>query len=344
MLSICLPINILCVYLAVGAPVYSASSFSESPYFNANYNIDELLGPGWPRSGGLEVDVARRSVTFINGLEATPVILSSQACYRPNDPEYRILAKILNETWLKQAGCESVLGKMLAEWHKERKGTTGWQRGDDFWVEIFDFTVRLFGALAGLVANRAASQMGGGFLEDMLDIFDMYMLTFADVDQLREGRPLLSGGLNGIHYHKKIHCFILLAYSTMIMRALAIVGFKPISSIIAKALVKCGISFPTSELHSMMVAVQSLSFVEIPFLWMRWSIWNRYGVRVSVLAVKNLFGIYLDLVTLGLLHGIGESQGPRGFRYCCMQSGDERDRAVADSSTHVLGVGTDTTS
>merc|ERR1712178_515712 len=107
-------------------------------------------------------------------------------------------------------------------WRKSA-GAAEWEHEEDTWEEGFNFTVRIFGALAGIIADKQLDRSGGGFMEDMTDVFDMYMLTFIDVDQMHEGRILLRRKhfFGTIPYHDCVLLWLGLAYLSMIMRALA---------------------------------------------------------------------------------------------------------------------------
>merc|ERR1712032_1165069 len=158
------------------------------------------------------------------------VPITNTECYRYGSGEFRILSRLQGELIPKQAYCESLIGTTLANWRRE-KSMAEWQHDEDIWEECFQFVVRLFGSLAGIVADQSQDLTSMWFLRDMTDVFDMYMMSFADVDQMHEGRPLLEGthGLFvstpfGWSYHVIICIAIWLGYLTVLLRALSIVG------------------------------------------------------------------------------------------------------------------------
>eukprot|EP00415_Alexandrium_ostenfeldii_P003654 UN3654 len=109
----------------------------------------------------------------------------------------------------------------------------GWD--DDMWEELYSFTVRLFGAFAGVMTDHMFSQEGSGFLEDMTDIFDMYLMSFEDVSQLHEGRPLLgSRSDTSMSFHDCVPIFLVTAYSSIFLRALAMFGWMPITRLLSR--------------------------------------------------------------------------------------------------------------
>jgi len=196
----------------------------------------------------------------------------------------------------------------MAEFGQEAHLTEGFQ-DDDLWEETFDFTVRLFGALAGMVADRTLGREGGGFMEDLTDLFDMYMFTFVDVIQMHEGRPLLAflhKFLNidalAFSYQTWVALVLALAYIALVIRALSVLGWTPIG----RALTRCGIDLHLTEVNEVVNTFASLFVIEIPFLILRFIAWWQYSVPVSVLAVKNIFHVYMELRYLGVIKGFGE--------------------------------------
>jgi len=193
---------------------------------------------------GLRVHLTTWEVSLANGAHLTTI--QSKYCYKPGGNEHEILVKLRHDDGgAKQAYCESLLGEMMAVgWLGEaptqdipehdvrencRRGLdSSWMQDHDLWEEVFDFNVRIFGGLAGLIADQALGREGGGFLEDMTDLFDVYMLTFADVDQLHEGRTLLSEDTH-FDFHWWVKFFLFLAYGTIFYRALATLGFTYIT-------------------------------------------------------------------------------------------------------------------
>merc|ERR1711924_206068 len=131
-------------------------------------------------------------------------------------------------------------------------------------------------------------------------------MSFVDVDQMHEGRPLLQGshGLFGTpllkrSYHLIVGCWIWMGYFTVCLRALSIVGFRPF----CKLFICLGSKGQPDELKVLVDAALALLFIEFPFLFLRWIAWYHYGVPVSFMGVKNVFGIFEDLYILGIIGG-----------------------------------------
>merc|ERR1719163_2728368 len=59
----------------------------------------------------------------------------------------------------------------------------------DRWEEGYDFVLRLFGFSAGALADAMLGDLAGGFMEDLTDIYDLYMMTFQKVELMKEGKP-----------------------------------------------------------------------------------------------------------------------------------------------------------
>lgn len=317
-LAILLPVNVLFFYSDIGRPLFTDT-------FLADYDVDALMR-SWPVGGGLEVDLGRSLVNATGGHFEGLLAISARDCYRPGDAEFKILGMLRSEDIPKQAYCESLLGTMMVRFGDERskiEDSTAWQQDEDVWEEAFDFTVRIFGALAGVVADRTLIKSGGGFLEDMTDIFDMYMLTFADVEQMHEGRPLLAEahGVDGLKhsFHTWVSIFLCLGYVMMVLRALAIIGVSPITGFVERHISSV---FREDELSALVASLLSMIFIEAPFLGLRWIAWYAYGLPVSIFAIKNVFGIYSDLHELGLINGFDANGRPRGLRLCCARRKD----------------------
>merc|ERR1719219_385527 len=101
------------------------------------------------------------------------------------------------------------------------------------------------------------------------------------------------------------------------MRAFAVIGFTPFVHFLRLS----GCTVPDQELRRPIDAFFSMLFIEIPFLSLRWIAWWQYGVPVSVMAVKNILGIYEDLFFLGIMQGFGGHKA-RGIRLCCAKKAD----------------------
>lgn len=329
MLSLLLPMNALLFYKGLGRPVLTPSRLD-------GYNVTDLLVAGdWPRGSGLEVDLLSWEVLRYNGSVATPFtpqfLITSQECYGATSGEYKILGRLrggpggVPEEFPKQAYCEALVGTMMAgsfgKPHSENQ--KAWQHDEDTWDEAIEFAVRLFGSLAGIVAdqsegtNTLLSMVGFSFLKDMTDVFDMFMLTFADVDQMHEGRPqlIVNADVQGYQwsYHDLVFVWIWVGMMIVLLRALAVIGFTPFVYLFQVA----GSSLSPAQLRMPIDAFFSMFFIEIPFLTLRWIAWRHYGVPVSVMAVKNILGIYEDLYMLGIVRGFGPGEKPRGVRLCC---------------------------
>jgi len=158
-------------------------------------------------------------------------------------------------------------------------------------------------------------------LKDMTDVFDMFMLTFTDVDQMHEGRPLLKKNHGFPEYrwsfHTLVQGWIWVGVAVVLMRAVAVIGFTPFVYILRRG----GCTVPDEELRRPIDAFFSMCFIEIPFLSLRWIAWWQYGVPVSVMAVKNILGIYEDLFFIGVVQGFGDKK-VRGLRLLCAKKED----------------------
>jgi len=311
LLAVVLPVNALFFYEDLGRPLCTPSRLEA-------YDITGFLA-NWPSGGGLQINPATWAMSSLSGKAFDPPMrISTKECYSYGSPEFQILAKLQAEVLPKQAYCESLLGSMMVDWRKENSGNE-WQHDEDIWDEAFEFSLRLFSSLAGIVAD-GVSGWGSNFwfLKDMTDLFDMYFLTNADVEQMHEGRPLLAknhliGGYSQ-SYHSWVYGSIWLAFFTIFARALSAVGFQPHVWLAQR----WGSSAEPEQLRSAVDAFCSLFFIELPFFLLRWLAWRHYGLPVSIMAVKNVLGVYEDLYMLGILRGFAIDDGkPRGFQLCC---------------------------
>lgn len=317
-LALLLPMNVLFFYRRIGKPVF------DNPVMKAG-SIDDLvendqlcndvseLRPSDKHvivGSSYSVDIFTWEVSsnVTGSMRKTPFYLSSQRCYHPNDFEYKILGQLQCNPSARQASCDSVLGTLLFDKH-------GWD--DDLWEEVFGFLVRLFGAFAGVIADTMLAKEGGGFLEDMTDIFDMYMLSFEDVDQMHEGRPLLGSRSEvSSNYHDWVPVFISTAYAAMILRALAMFGYRPLMQLmlrmghpIADQAEADQVEIGKAKLQQSITAAMSLVCIEVPFLSLRAMALFKYQVPVSVLAIKNVLHCYKELRILRVVRGFGEERG-----------------------------------
>eukprot|EP00747_Dinoflagellata_sp_TGD_P193433 gnl/TRDRNA2_/TRDRNA2_59589_c0_seq1.p1 gnl/TRDRNA2_/TRDRNA2_59589_c0~~gnl/TRDRNA2_/TRDRNA2_59589_c0_seq1.p1 ORF type:complete len:657 (-),score=103.88 gnl/TRDRNA2_/TRDRNA2_59589_c0_seq1:75-2045(-) len=312
LLSILLPLNTLLFYGSIGSPVLTASRLE-------GRDIDSLVQnpEGWLQSDDLLVDPLAWTVAVANSTRVfvpldPPLTISSKECYSYDSVEFYILGRLIGEETPKQVYCESLIGTMMAQWRAEKSSAT-WQHSEDVWEEAWTFSVRLFGSLAGLVADQSTEIRGGGFLKDMTDVFDMYMLTFVDIEQMHQGRPLLAGrhGVEGVYqrsYHDWVFVWLFLGYATVLLRALSVLGFEPCARLMRWC---CCPQARLSEVRGPAAAMLPLVLLELPFLGLRWIAWHQYGVSVSVMAVKNVFGIYEKLQLLGVIPGLVSSHRKR---------------------------------
>lgn len=327
MLSLLLPQNALFFYSDIGVPVYEANRLG-------GYDPTRLLLPGvWPSDGNVIVDRETWEVRSVRyGPLDPPLLLSAQRCYRPGSQENLIRGRLQGwepcekclERYPKQAYCDSLLGVMMAESFGKDVSARDktWKQEEDAWEEAFEFSLRLFSALAGLVADQSEGQnsmismQGLSFLKDMTDVFDMYMMTFADVDQLQRGRPVLNDSFGARGYEAEYHYLVLISLWSgvvvVLLRAMAILGFQPFVHLIRRL----GCNFATDDLRKPIDAFFSLWFIEVPYLFLRSLAWWYYGVPVSVMAVKNVLGIYEDLFYLGVVSGFGVGGKRRGIQLC----------------------------
>jgi len=308
LLAVIFPINVLFFYQQLGQPVYT-------PSYLTGQDINSLLA-SWPNGGGMHVDTQTWSVQTSSS-NATFEI-STKSCYSYDSIEFQILGRLQHESLPKQAYCESLLGTMMVNIRENAADENSWQRDEDRWEEVFEFSLRMFAALAGIVAD-SIYETGASFwfLKDISDVFDMYMLTFADVTQMHEGRPLLEG--NHViadyeqSYHVWVHVSIWFAYFAVVLRALASIGFQPHAWLVKSC---CDSESVANEIRCAVDATLSLFFIEIPFLVLRFIAFKEYGCIVSIMAVKNVLGIYEDLYLLGILRGFRSTEDLRGLRLC----------------------------
>lgn len=340
MLALLLPLNALFFYNGLGRPVYTPSRLKD-------YNVTELIKPGnWPVGSGLAVNINTWEVLKLNGTAThsfdPPLFVTGQQCYPATSAEYALLGRLhavgnVSEDFPRQAYCDSLLGTMMADSFAAptTPNKKTWDQDADKWDEAFEFCVRLFSSLAGVVAdqsegvNTMMSMVGLSFLKDMTDVFDMFMLTFADVNQMHEGRPLLrkNYGLAGYEwsFHDLIEAWIGLGVCVVLLRALAIIGFTPFAKILRRAC--CPLS--EAELRKSIDSFFSIMFIDLPYFTLRWTSWWHYGLPVSVMAVKNVLGIYESLYFLGIVQGFGSNE-PRGVRLCCLRRRGGIDGTKAD--------------
>merc|ERR1719188_1625901 len=167
-----------------------------------------------------------------------------------------------------------------------------------------------------MLSTRRHSKIGFWFLRDMTDVYDMYMLSFTDVVQMHEGRPLLSSADFSIYsyrqsFHMQVGICIGISVVVVIFRAAAISGVQPFIWLLRRC--GCSKKIEDDEIRKPIDAALSLFFIEVPFLILRFmASWN-YGVPVSVMAVKNSLGIFEDLYLLGLGQGFVKGARPRGL-------------------------------
>jgi len=322
-LALLLPMNVLVFYRNIGAPAFTSSRL-------VGLDVAPLLRAPWPqvgvvRVGSLALDMQTWILTSEDGSIDPPLNITSRECYHPDDPEYAMFTRLHGVDAGKQAHCESVLGTMLVR-------RMGWD--DDMWEETFGFVVRLFGAFAGVIADQMLGREGCGFLEDMTDIFDMYLLSFADVVQMHEGRPMLgSRSPIAISFHDCVPIVLVTAYVAMILRALAIFGYMPIARMLVRLGHPAGKAGDSglARLQLSVGAASSLLLIELPFLSLRGMALFNYKVPVSVLAVKNLLHAYHELRILKIFDGFAEAEslvdgeGAARLWWCCRRHQRKRE-------------------
>lgn len=302
-LALLLPMNALFFHGEIAQPVfhYGRPWADNMESRLSNYDVHALLS-GWPSGGGLEINEATGAMTLSNGDPFDPpLVITSKYCYATDSGEFLILGRLQEESFPKQAFCETLIGTLMVDGQVASNFHRPWMSDEDRWDEAFDYSVRLFSSLAGLVADHMASTIPGAetslwFLRDMTDVYDMYILSFADVVQMHEGRPLLSGADFSVisysqSFHRQVAICILSGMVVVLLRAAAITGKQPVVQLLKRA----GCATPEHDLRKPIDAAFSLVFIEVPFLVLRFmASWN-YGVPVSVMAVKNSLGILIDL-------------------------------------------------
>jgi len=315
-LALLLPVNVLFFYRRIGKPFFTQPVMVGGDVADLLVRIDEMRllhhtiedlrasGNYTAYGSSYSVNLLTWEVFAMTGnLTHSPFFLSSQECYHPEDNEYALLGKLQGNDSAMQASCNSLLGELWVRW-------ASWD--DDLWDEVFGFLVRLFGAFSGIIADTMLGKEGGGFLEDMTDIFDMYMMSFVDVDQMHEGRPLLGSRSEvASSYHDWVPVFISTGYLAMFFRALAMFGYRPFMQLMIRMGHPAGQMGEAGKarLQHAVTAAMSLALIEVPFLSLRAMALFKYQVPVSVLAIKNVLHCYKELRILKLVRGFGEEQG-----------------------------------
>jgi hypothetical protein len=333
-LALLLPLNALLFYGEIAKPVfhYGQPWMDNQESRLLHHNVTELL-ENWPEGGGLKVDPMTGGITMLEGASFDPpLIVNSRSCYATDSGEFQVLGRLQGEDFPKQAYCETFIGTLMVDGASEFNKP--WMTKEDRWDESFDFSLRLFSSLAGLIADQMLTPLGGKmgfrFLRDMTDVYDMYMLSFADVVQLHEGRPLLTRADFSVYaykqsFHMQVAICLGLGVSVVLLRALTVSGVQPFIWVLRKLGCRAG----DEELRSAIDSALSLLFVEAPFLVLRFlASWN-YGVPVSVMAVKNSLGIVEDLYYLGFADCVlGKSARRRGCALLCGRGQQDESREV----------------
>lgn len=310
LVSLLVPVNTILFYDGLASPVYSEQQLQ-------NKNVPALLA-GWPTGGNLTIDIIRGKITDSADTNFS-VLVNATNCYAMDSYEFEILQKLTDQSYPKQPYCETLLGTMMVNSAQSYDHSEdSWTMSDDRWDEAFEFSTRLFSALAGIVADTIQEDisspvtffggMGFWFMKDMSDVYDMFMLTYADTSQLNEGRPVLSAFVNemtGYHtsFHTHVYTWIWLGFFVVVLRALNLVGVHPVATLVRCCLPCCKKS-NGDRLRVQIDSVLSLCFIEIPYFCLRWLAWRYYGLPVSVMAVKNVLGIFDDLRYLGIVRGL----------------------------------------
>mmetsp|Transcript_137465 Transcript_137465/g.293775 ORF Transcript_137465/g.293775 Transcript_137465/m.293775 type:complete len:492 (+) Transcript_137465:74-1549(+) len=279
-LAMLLPAHVLCLYGELGEPVWSQPLLG-------GYNVDMLVNDTfWPSYGNLSVDEISWVVTVHNNTNISAFALSTRECYEPASGEFKILERLVGDR-PKQAECETTLGSLAVE-------ALGWD--DDGWEETFDFSLRIFAALAGVIANKVLEGDSGGFMEDLSDIFDMYMFTFADTEQIHEGKKLMREGSTG-KMHEWIWACVVLGYASMLVRCYMSLAYDSNADPIAwlSRTCVCGGKCEKERLRNVFDAFLSLMFIELPFLALRIYAAGMFRIPVSIMGVKNAFSAISDI-------------------------------------------------
>jgi hypothetical protein len=232
---------------------------------------------------------------------------------------------------VRQGACESLFAHAMIHRVAELE--------DDTWDEIFDLTLRLFAAVAGILADTSLGGAGGDFLEDISDIVDMYLWSFQDVTQLHEGRtlfdPYARAWNRGADYKTTSNLsfmnvclrLITIAYISLVYRAMSCLQLIPlmdtcITRIIQMTPLMDGASegrrtehsqnseWETEEVQeglSKWHSFLSLVLIEIPFLVLRVYAFVNNSVPIGILALKNIHNIYYDLSKIFPRLSINES-------------------------------------
>eukprot|EP00404_Azadinium_spinosum_P005798 CAMPEP_0180440032 /NCGR_PEP_ID=MMETSP1036_2-20121128/12896_1 /TAXON_ID=632150 /ORGANISM="Azadinium spinosum, Strain 3D9" /LENGTH=520 /DNA_ID=CAMNT_0022446193 /DNA_START=112 /DNA_END=1674 /DNA_ORIENTATION=+ len=279
-LAMLLPAHVLCLYGELGEPKWTSPVLGD-------YNVDLLVNDSfWPSYGNLSVDTTNWIVTAHNNTNISSFVLTDRECYEPDSGEFKILVKLLDDR-PKQSYCESTMGSLAVE-------ALGWD--DDGWEETFEFCLRIFAALAGIIANKVLEIDNGGFMEDLTDIFDMYLFTFADTEQAHEGRQLLREGSIG-KMHEWVWTCVVLAYASMLARvylALACGSSVDPAAWISKNCGSC-CKYEKERVRSVLNNLLSVLFIELPFLALRIYAAGIFRIPVSLMGVKNAFEAVRDI-------------------------------------------------
>eukprot|EP00928_Gymnodinium_smaydae_P020100 TRINITY_DN17761_c0_g1_i2.p1 TRINITY_DN17761_c0_g1~~TRINITY_DN17761_c0_g1_i2.p1 ORF type:complete len:872 (-),score=80.97 TRINITY_DN17761_c0_g1_i2:51-2363(-) len=179
-----------------------------------------------------------------------------------------------------QGKCESLVSTVFQGF----LGVNG-DRGE----EMFGLFLRLFGGLAGALADVMVGSLAGGFTADITDIYDLYLQTFWNPLLMKEGKPpptlsqlYLLRGLPD--YPSCVTILLVFVYFLLFIRLAT--GSD------GKQLFGCGQQ--ESACMRWLNLFASL-FQEVAFLFIRVWAWLWFEVPVSVLIIKNVVSIFLVL-------------------------------------------------
>jgi len=176
-----------------------------------------------------------------------------------------------------QAACNSVLST-------EFEGVGGLEGRR--WEEFHELALRLFGFAGGVIADLTFNTLSGGFAADITDAIDLYLLSYKNVNLMIKGNLALSPTSFAVYdteltFNEIVMLTIIIAYFLIFLRV--VVGHKTLSVF--------SHSFHVGHACGVLLSL----FQEVAFMIIRLYACIKYGIPVSVLILKNIVGVVLDL-------------------------------------------------
>lgn len=194
-----------------------------------------------------------------------------------------------------QPDCESVLNTYL-------DGVLG--SSGDRWEEGYDFALRLFGFTAGAVADSMLGGLSGGFMEDLSDVYDLFMMSFEKIGLMKEGKPHLYIGSLHTDAHGEVENETLdhvpddcqsvrqVNFDDIVSYTLIIVYLFMFARVLmGQHLMDDG----EYEVIAMRISLAMSLFQEISFLGLRLYAWYFHEIPMSILMLKNMVSIWSEI-------------------------------------------------